>query len=683
MATFSGVADGNYGFTKTGSGTLVFSGSSTYAGGTTLAAGTLQLGNISALGSATGSLTVNGGTLDLHGFSPAVAMLGGSGGTITNGTGSATLTTNFTGASACADVISGPVGLVKQGSGTLTLSGTNTYSGGTTISTGVLQVGNILALGSGLVTVSGGFLDLNGQNLSTGSLAGEAAGTITNNSLTTTGVLVVNQGTGGTFSGAIIDGTAFPTALVKNGAGQLTLSGSDSYSGGTTVNTGTLLVSGNTNSSNGTASVNNSSTLQVSGTFGSQKLSIYNGAILAGNGTIVLGSGGLYFGSTAAMTFNGAFTGTGGIEVGTALTLSGANTFSGGVQIDGTATLKAGAAGAIPSGAGKGLVNFLSSGVLDVNGTAITINGLTGTGQVYNGVSNTATLTVGAGDANSTFNGVLTNHGTSGSGILALTKIGTGAFTLGNANSFTGTLTISTGTLVIGTGGSTGSIVATTVTDNASLAFNRSDTCAYGTVVSGTGNLTQLGPGVLLLTATNTYSGGTTLAAGTLQVGNTVALGSATGSLTVNGGALDLGGFSPAVGPLGGSGGTITSSTGSATLTTNVAGSSTYTGAISVALGLVKQGTGTLTLSGWNTYGGNTLVATGTLAPLRGDPGQRLGDRRYGRQRHDCRHRPTVRRQPVRGIRGDGRLDADRRDKHRLQPSLSRLLLRCQRNLQP
>ena len=90
---------------------------------------------------------------------------------------------------------------------------------------------------------------------------------------------------------------------------------------------------------------------------------------------------------------------------------------------------------------------------------------------------------------------------------------------LTGANSYTGGTTISAGTLQLGNGGTTGSIVGD-VTDNGTLAFNRSDAITFGGVVSGTGSLTQLGAGTTTLTGTNTYTGGTTISAGRLQLGD-------------------------------------------------------------------------------------------------------------------------------------------------------------------
>lgn len=152
--TFSGVisnSTGTAGLIKTGGGRLNLNGANTYNGGTTVEAGTLQLGNASGLGSTSGSLTVNGGLLNLQDQNISVGNLGGTGGTIANnGGGLRTLTigadngsggnyqgviTNNTNSG------SGTISLVKTGSGTITLSGSNSYTGGTTLSSGTLALG--------------------------------------------------------------------------------------------------------------------------------------------------------------------------------------------------------------------------------------------------------------------------------------------------------------------------------------------------------------------------------------------------------------------------------------------------------------------------------------------------------------------------------------------------------------
>ena len=90
------------------------------------------------------------------------------------------------------------------------------------------------------------------------------------------------------------------------------------------------------------------------------------------------------------------------------------------------------------------------------------------------------------------------------------------------------------GTLQLGNGGATGSITGDVV-DNGILAFNRSDVTAFTGIISGTGSVQQNGTGTTVLVADNTYTGGTTITAGTLQVGNGETTGSIVGDVTNNG----------------------------------------------------------------------------------------------------------------------------------------------------
>ena len=135
--------------------------------------------------------------------------------------------------------------LVKTGPGNLILSGTNTYTGGTDVEAGTLQIGDSTALGMGNLIVNGGTLDLNGYSITVGSLSGNG-GTITDNSTgggTTT--LTVDQTADATYAGTIADGqNGTLLALTKDGAGTLVLSGDDTYHGFTTVMDGLLDLQG-------------------------------------------------------------------------------------------------------------------------------------------------------------------------------------------------------------------------------------------------------------------------------------------------------------------------------------------------------------------------------------------------------------------------------------------------------
>jgi autotransporter-associated beta strand protein len=166
-------------------------------------------------------------------------------------------------------------------------------------------------------------------------------------------------------------------------------------------------------------------------------------------------------------------------------------------------------------------------------------------------------------------------------------------------------ITSSSATLQIGNGGATGSLTGNV--GNAGLfIINKSNAYTFDGVISGAGSFVQMGTGTTTLTATNTYSGGTTISAGTLAVSADANLGAASGGLSFGGGTLQyLAGFT--------SSRNITLNAGGGTFDTN-GNSASIAGVISGSGDLTKSGTGTLSLSGANTYTGATTIAAGTLA---------------------------------------------------------------------
>ena len=217
--------------------------------------------------------------------------------------------------------------------------------------------------------------------------------------------------------------------------------------------------------------------------------------------------------------------------------------------------------------------------MLDLNGFNNTIGSLSGNGTVTNSGAATAILTVGNDNSNTTFAGILED----GTGVLGLTKTGTGTFILTGNDTYSGGTTISAGTLQLGNGGTSGSILGNVV-NNGVFAIDRSDTYTFAGSSSGTGVFQQLGTGTTVLTGTNTYTGGTTISAGTLQIGNGGTTGSITGNVTDN-----------------------------ATLVFDRSDSVTFSGVISGTGALVQSGGGTLTLTGTSTYTGGTTINAGTL----------------------------------------------------------------------
>jgi autotransporter-associated beta strand protein len=218
----SGTNQNNLALHMFGSGTLTLSGANTYTGGTIIyGAGTLQLSGTGTLGNVNNSLQVGGGTLDLNGVDLGVGRLTGAGGTIANsGSGTATLTigngdatgSNFGGVIVQSNSGGGVVALTKTGSGTITLSGPNTYTGATAVNGGTLAIAAPGGLGNTAITVSAtaSFSARPGSgSLAIGSTSNPSAGaTITLN----LGGGAVN---GGTFD--MLDG-AIGTVMLNQGA---------------------------------------------------------------------------------------------------------------------------------------------------------------------------------------------------------------------------------------------------------------------------------------------------------------------------------------------------------------------------------------------------------------------------------------------------------------------------------
>ena len=654
------IATGTGTLTKDGSGILTLSAANTYSGGTILSAGTLVLGNSSALGPTTSSLTVNGGTLDLNGFALTVGTLSGSGGTIlnnatgTNLTLTASSSSNSTYSGIIADHTSGTgtVALTKSGTGALTLAGANTYSGGTTLTAGTLTFSGSGTLGStsATLTINGGTLDLGGTSQTVGALNG-SGGTITNN-VNGNSTLTIGQGNGsGSYAGVITDPASGTkrVALTKTGTGTETLSGNNSYTLATTVSQGILNIQ-HTNALGTTAAgttVGSGATLQLQGgvSFAAEALTLngtgasgQNGALVnvSGNntwaGAITLGSastiasdsGTLTLSNTATIatagflatfnaagniTANGVISGTGGLtKVGAGtLTLGAADTYTGATTIS-AGTLKLGVANAIGSSSA-----VTDNATLDLGGFSDAIGSLAGTGTVTSSAAGSVTLTAGADNTSTTFSGLIQN----GSGTVALTKTGTGTLTLSGANTYSGLTTASAGTLILnGTNSSSG---ATTMTGTSTILQLGSG--ANGGLASG---LLSLGAGRIQ----STDSGARTVSNAVQFTANTTFGSSTTGALTFNG-AVDLNGGTRSIdiqsnttfnGVISGAGFGITKAGGASTILT-LAGTNanTYTGATTINFGEIDLNK----TAGVNAIAGNVTIgdisSTDTLKLLASD----------------------------------------------------------------
>ena len=399
-----------------GTGTLTLSAANTYSGTNTLnnATSVWKLGNTNALGANGNALVMTTGTLDLASFSPKIGSLSGAGGRITNSSASttSTVTSTSTVTGTFAGVIangSGTTAFTKQGAGTLVFTAANTYTGLTTISGGVLQIGD-------------------------GTMVGSITGNVSNS-----GTLSFNRSNSLAYSGTI----SGAGSVFQMGSGDTTLSAANSsYSGTSTLSAGTLRGGDNSAFGTGVLALNAGT---ITGT-GSVSRSFANNVAIGGNVAFGddTGSGGLNFGGTV---------GLGGST--RALTTVVSTTFAGAVT-NGSLS-KAGAATLSLTNAGNSFSALtVNAGTVSIGGnTAIT--GLAGSGGALNLAAGTLTLN----------QAVDTTSALPFSGSGGFTKTGASALTLtGNSSGFAGTTTVSAGTLIAN--GSLGGTVS--VASSATLA---------------------------------------------------------------------------------------------------------------------------------------------------------------------------------------------------------------------
>ncbi len=385
----------------------------------------------------------------------------------------------------------GETGLVLNSAagstGTMVLTGANTYAAATTITRGALRIGGAGSLGSGTY-----------------------ANTVTNN-----GALEIASSANQTLSN-VISGTG---SVTKSGAGTAILTAMNTYTGATTVSAGVLQVG------NGGTTGSLSASTAVSITSGAT-LRYYRADIFPASFSVahaVSGDGTLEFKSTGG---NGAGQ----------FKLTGVNTLSASAvillnQARLVAETLADLSASLP------LVRVLSGGQLYINRTGTFANPLElGAGLGWKetdgsqlgvlhvpswGAAGVVTLTgdvtftgnssiaAWANQADVTISGVISDGGNG----YGFTKLGTLKVILTGANTFTGTTTITTGTVQVGTGGTTG-LIGGPVVNNAALIFDRSDDLTFALAISGTGTLTKAGANTLTLTGANTYTGATTVTAG-------------------------------------------------------------------------------------------------------------------------------------------------------------------------
>ncbi len=526
-------------------------------------------------GGGVGGVGIRGSNLTIVNSGTIAGGLDGNTGTVrsnailfTGGTNSLELQSGW--------VISGNVGNASGVTGTINTlilggSSSNLLGGGTATAT-VFDVSQIgakyqnfnafqksgtgtwqLTSATGVVTpwtITGGTLQIS-NDAALGSTAGALTfgGTDADTGLPGSGTLAVTATTSTTRDVVLNPIAGFANTIDVSGTNTYTIGGVISGQGALTkADSGTLALIANNTYSGGT-------------TISAGTLQIGNGGASGSITGDVTDDGALVFDRSDTYDFGGVISGTGAVQqIGAGTTvLTGDNTYTGGTTI--------------------------SAGTLQLgNGGS--------SGSITGNVADKGTLAFDRSDTYD-FGGVISGTG-------AVQQIGAGTTVLTGNNTYTGGTTISAGTLQLGNGGSSGSITGS-VTDNGTLAFDRSDTYDFSGVISGTGAVQQIGAGTTVLTAANTYTGMTTVSAGTLQAGASGAFSPGSNFVVASGATLDANGISQ----------TIAGLTNAGVVATNLHGTSTGT---------------TLTVTG-NYTGNNGRLVLNTLLNAGGPLSNQFTDR--------------------------------------------------------
>lgn len=538
--TWNGLLVGAGDLTKLGDGTLVLGATNTYAGATTVSAGTLAIASDDSLGDPGGSLRLDAATLRADAsFSLSAArnlLLGAGNGTID--------TQAFT--LVASHGLDGPGGLAKLGTGTLVLAGDGSYLGSTAVLAGTLQIGSGGTTGS-----------VPGNIFNQGTVVFERADTL---------------GYDGIITGA--------GQLVQQGPGTLVLTADHHYTGGTSILAGALQLGdgGATGSVIGDILDNGVLVFAHDNTYFHDGLISGSGTLVQkGPGTLVLTSDHGYTGGTtiAAGTLqlgNGGTTGSvfGDIVDQGVLAFDRADDTSYSGTVSGAGALVQQGDGTLVLTADHAYTGgtLISAGVLQLGDGGTT-------GSILGDVIDDAQLIFDRADV-VTFGGRI-------SGVGSMLQQGTGTVVFSADHGYTGGTTISQGTLQLGNGGRSGS-VAGDIVDNGKLVFDRADVLTYGGVISGSGSVLQQGTGTVVFSADHSYTGGTTISSGALQLGNGGTTGSVRGDIVADG-----------------------------LLVFDRSADLVYPGQISGVGSMRKQGSSTLWMTGTSSYTGPTWVNAGRL----------------------------------------------------------------------
>jgi fibronectin-binding autotransporter adhesin len=516
------------------------------------------------------------------------------------------------------------------------LSGTTVFSGDSSLFSGSFTVDGGKAVIAGTTGAASTQVNAGGVlQIGNGGTSGSLNSNIVNN-----GTLAFDR------SDALLHNRVISGSGNLNVAGGvITLSGMNTFTGATSIESGaTLALSGQ-------GRINQSSGVTVNGTFDVTAASSAQIKDLGGSGTVIVGNAGLNV-QNASQTFAGRITGTGGLGVASgALTLTGASDFQNGLGISNGATVNIGAGGT----SGSITANLTNFGAVVFNRSDdVSYAGqISGQGTVTKTGANTTTFTgsmsgsqLNVQQGTAVFQGTLSSNAAIGaaatlvfarptattykgvlSGTGSVVKTGDGTTTFsGDSSTFAGNATISGGTLLL-TGALGGNVLIDTagtlltgngikdghlladVVNNGTLIFNQIGDYDYAGALSGDGRLVKQGNGTLLLSGEFGYTGSTVVEGGVVRL--TAQLDKES-DLVVNNGAFDLGGRDQEVAGLSGTGGSLLLGTGALTVVQGE--DSVFAGDITGTGNFIKTGSGTLNLTGTNSFTGQVNVNDGRLA---------------------------------------------------------------------
>ena len=511
--------------------------------------------------------------------------------------------------------------LDKNGAGTVILSGTNTFTGGLTLTAGIVSISsnNNLGASSGGLIFNGGTLQVTQNVIGTRAITMTGAGTFDvaiGKTMEESGVISGNGALSLTsFGTLILSGSGSNGTGSTNIAGLLSIRGTVSLgTGNVAFNTG-ILELGNSNFTRalgiaaGQVNMSNSSGFAA---YGADRV-----VNLGGSGATVTWASGNFLTAANAVLYLGDFTADHTVDFQNGINLNAATrSFQ---TLRGVGSVPEAKLSGVISGTGTsnfsldGVSGYAAGSVILSNGSnsyagTTTVNAgnllltANATGTAGNTVLGSGSSEILVGNTSGAYDaGLLTNSAVTISRNIRAQSGNTGVITLGGNSSSASTFS---GSIFLGTNSGAGKSVTLTATSGGTTTF--SGVIQDATSVSGPGLVTKSGAGTIVLSGVNTYAGGTSIDGGTLSISQSSNLGANTGGLTINAGTLEITtGFST---------NRIFTFTNAAS-TVQVDSAQTFTIASAIIGGgtLNKTGAGKLVLSGANTYTGAMVIAGGIV----------------------------------------------------------------------